>query len=320
MPLAEHHDHGARLRRSTRVSKLAVSSFSLFREIGPLHFEPRGENGELFSFSMPFPSEYTLEGFVGLVKDRAGVSAIELCQIQFERTDAATIERLRAALETHEVALRTVPIDLGDLGTGNPVHRAEDVERIIRWFGIAEALGTEFVRVNTGTPGPGTTSHDHDGVAEALRRLSDEAGARSMRLLIENHGGASSDPGYLIGLQDAVGPDRVGILLDLGNFEPLVTISTSRLMGGQDESEAIDVEPIYRSIEELAGRADLVHAKDFDPRSDGTPMFDLDRALGIVSASGFIGPISIEWEGALGDPWMHVRDMAGAVRRWFPGY
>ena len=63
--------------------------------------------------------------------------------------------------------------------------------------------------------------------------------------------------------------------------------------------------------------ASLVHAKAHDPASDGTPLFDLDRALQIVADSGYDGPLSIEWEGLLGDPWDHTARVLGLVRDHF---
>ena len=57
-----------------------------------------------------------------------------------------------------------------------------------------------------------------------------------------------------------------------------------------------------------------MHAKAFDPAADGSPLLDLDRALEILSASGYNGPISIEWEGLHGDPWVQTATVLATVR------
>lgn len=296
------------------MTTIAVSSFSLFRVLGPLRFETRDEQGAVQEVSVPVPQEHTIEEFIALAKERLGVDAVELCQIQLDSTDDARIASLRAALDDNGIRLLTVPIDAGDLAGATPEHRAEDVERIAKWIDIAARLGATYVRVNTGTPGRADSADDRAGLVEALVELADHASSRGLRLLIENHGGLSSDPDYLLSVRDAVGHDRLGILLDLGNFEPLVSVSHARFAGETPDDAGLDTEPVYQKIARLAPEATLVHAKAFDLAADGSPLLDLDRALEILSASGYDGPISIEWEGLHGDPWVQTASVLKTVR------
>ena len=134
------------------MTTIAVSSFSLFTVLGPLHMESRSEDGALLEFEVPLPQEHTLEEFIALAKSRLGVDAVELCQIQFDSTDDARLDSIKAALDSNDVRLLTVPIDTGDLAGGTSEQRAEDVERIQQWIAIAARLGATFVRVNTGSP------------------------------------------------------------------------------------------------------------------------------------------------------------------------
>jgi hypothetical protein len=137
-----------------------------------------------------------------------------------------------------------------------------------------------------------------------------------MRLLVENHGGPSSDPDYLLELRDQV--DGLGILLDLGNFEPLVSVSRARFAGDDLATDHLDTDHVYDRIRRLAPVAELVHVKAFDPRENGSPLLDVDRALSVVHAAGFAGPYSIEWEGHRTDPWEATGDLLGRIRTMTP--
>jgi sugar phosphate isomerase/epimerase len=158
--------------------------------------------------------------------------------------------------------------------------------------------------------------HDGDAIphylVEALRSLGDYAAARGSRLLVENHGGPSSDPAWMSRLLDEVGADRLGLLLDLGNFDALMLPTMALLFGGPDGAPVdpeqvfagLDLSSLYDGIEALAPRAELVHVKAHVVGDDGTvgPV-DLDRALGILTAHGYDGPLTVEYEGTGGDPW-----------------
>lgn len=297
---------------------LAVSSFSLHSVLGPISLEQRAEDGALSQVSYDFPRQYSLEEFAALARERIGVSAIELCQIQFDSDTPERIAELRAAFAREGMDVLTLPIDSGNLASGNPEWLADDEARITHWFDIAAQLGAGFVRVNAGSPGSVMSSAARPALVESLRRLGDAAAARSMKLLVENHGGTSSDPDFLLALLDDVGRERLGLLLDLGNFEPLVTLSHGRFADPDLDDSLLDFEPLYEAIARLAPVASLVHAKSVDPARDGRPLPDLPRALAIVRDAGYAGNISIEWEGHLGDPWERTAAVAAQVRAVFP--
>jgi hypothetical protein len=299
------------------MSTIAISSFSLVSALGPLYVEYRDPSGALVETRIDAPQKHTIEEFIALAKTRLGVDAVELCQIQLGPLDDTRLDSIRAALDENGVRLLTVPVDAGDLSGGTPEQRVEDTERIRDWIRVSARLGAMYVRVNTGSPIAGAAREDRAGLVEALKILSDEARSQGVELLIENHGGLSSDPEYLLDIREQVGPDRLGILLDLGNFEPLISVSHARLAGGSPEDTDLDVSQVYENIALLAPVATLVHAKAHDPASDGAPLYDLEKALGIVADSGYEGPITIEWEGLLGDPWDNTARILEVVRERF---
>lgn len=299
------------------MSQLAISSFSLHQKLGPLRLQLRDAEGNRQIFEMPLPQEITLEEFATNVSRSIGSSAIEICQIQLE-DDSERIARLRAHLDELGIRVLNMPIDAGNLASSTGAHLEEDIADIEHWLDIAKILGAQYARVNAGLALDDPGEENRDSLVSSLRRLGDSAAARGIKLLVENHGGLSSDPDYLIALQEEVGVEKLGILLDLGNFPPVQGVSQARMSGQPVDDLAVDAEPVYGYIERLAPHAELVHAKAYDTRSDGSPLLDIDRALKIVADAGYSGHVSVEWEGSLGDPWNGTKATADSVRSAFP--
>lgn len=299
------------------MSTLAISSFSLYGNLGPLRLGIRDADGNKQVFEMPMPQNTTLEEFAVDVRERLGLATIEVCQLQVEDDDRR-IETLASALRDAGVEVLTMPIDVGSLSTSRGAQLDEDIADIEHWFDVAVSLGATYVRVNAGLADGDDREEDRASLVGALSALADSASSRGLRLLVENHGGASSEPDYLLGLRSDVGADKLGILLDLGNFPPVQQVSQARMSGSPLDDTQIDTDEVYERIAALAPHADLVHAKAYDARSDGRPLLDIDRALGIVADAGYDGSISVEWEGSQDDPWAGTTATAAAVRRAFP--
>jgi hypothetical protein len=300
------------------MSTIAVSSFCLYRELGPLYLSGRDAEGQRTVSEFPLPTMLTMAEFIAAVPERFGVFEVELCQIHFQENTRDYIGLLKNALEDAGVSLRALPIDVGNLSDPDPAHRDEDIAEITQWFDVAATLGAEFVRVRIGDGSVDDLREDDSSVVESLNTLADRAESRGLRLLIENHGGASSTPDVLASIIDKVGRTRLGMLLDLGNFEPISEVSTARILGHDADDSSLETEQVYERIAKIAPFASLVHAKAYDPRTDGTPLLDLDRALTIVADAGYTGDVSIEWEGLQGDPWDRTLETMAAVRRVFP--
>jgi hypothetical protein len=293
------------------MNNVAISSFSFVSQLGPIRFESRNDAGAVTVASLPLPRLHSLEEWASLVRERYDVRAVEICQIQIDDPSRDRIAGLRRHLDDAGITVRTVPIDFGELDSTDARRRDADVEHLMTWFDTARVLGAQYVRVNAGSPLSHSADSDTAGAIESLRRLTDEAELRGMHLLVENHGGPSSDPDYLLELRDQV--NGLGILLDLGNFEPLVSVSRARFQGENPATNDLDTERVYDDIRLLASVAELVHVKAFDPRENGMPLLDVDRALRVAIDAGFAGPYSIEWEGHRTDPWEATGKLLGRI-------
>ncbi|GAA3709144.1 hypothetical protein GCM10022224_088340 [Nonomuraea antimicrobica] len=304
------------------MNTLSVSSYSVREQLGPVVFDFVDPQGNDVHIDLPYPKLLRLSEFPARARDAFGVDAVETVAFQFAGLEDPELDLFAAALGSSGVRLLNVAIDVGDLLEADDDKRAADVALIQRWIDRFTAMGSQFVRVNPGSPfSPhhGATPPAH--LVDALGGLGSYAEERGARLLVENHGGPSSDPAWMRHLLDAVGRDACGLLLDLGNFDVLMAPAMAVLFGGESDPDEVfaglDLTPLYDGVEALADHAELVSLKAHHVSEDGAvgPV-DLERALQILTVHGYTGPLSVEYEGNGGDPWAksaRVLDLTRAV-------
>jgi sugar phosphate isomerase/epimerase len=118
--------------------------------------------------------------------------------------------------------------------------------------------------------------------ADGLRRLCEKADGFGLNVLVENHGGLSSNGQWLAAVMKQVDHARVGTLPDFGNFQIR-------------EGETYDR---YQGVEELMPFAKAVSAKSYDFDSDGNDtLIDFSRMMTIVLDAGYRQWVGIEYEG-----------------------
>ena len=316
------------------MNTLSVSSYSIREHLGPVSFDFVDPEGNERHLDFPYQKLLDLSEFPARARDTFGIDAVETVAFQFAGLDDPEIDRFAAALVSSGVRLVNVAIDAGDLLEVDNAKRAADIALIERWIDRFAAIGSQFVRVNPGSPLSAQGSDKAPAhLVDALAEIGAYATQQGTRLLVENHGGPSSDPVWMGNLLDAVGRDGCGLLLDLGNFDVLTSVlmpmffagATGQASGAADPAEvlaSIDLTAVYDGIEALADYAELVSLKAFYVSEDGAvgPV-DLVRALGILDAHGYAGPLSVEYEGNGGDPWAkcaRVLDLARSVRNSSP--
>ncbi len=155
-----------------------------------------------------------------------------------------------------------------------------------------------------------------DTAIESYQRLARVAASLGLQLLIENHGGITADPAVIVAIVEAVGPDQLKTLVDIGNFEPLLSMQMAIMQG--HEPPEVDATPVYGALAQIAPYAGLVHAKTHDFDAHGQPRYlDVVRALRVVRDAGYAGTISIEYEGNNGDAWENTRRTRELVEQAF---
>ncbi len=255
--------------------EIGLSTWSLHRHMGPIKRQVVTDTGEKHEWTEEYPEDVSLLDFAGFARKEYGLTHLELIQMSFPSTEASYLKKLRSAVEAAEAVIENVPIDVGDICELAPERRAEHVRNIKSWMDVAAAIGSRAVRVNTG---PSREGSDALALAvESCKRLAEHADKLGLNVLIENHGGISSDPQLLKQLIESVSTERMGACPDFGGFD-----------------EAIR----YDGLQKIMPLAKLVHAKSyaFDEHGEETAI-DYARCMQIVKNSGFSGVLSIEYEG-----------------------
>src|SRR4029078_8213938 len=105
----------------------------------------------------------------------------------------------------------------GDLGDPSSAKRSKAVENHFKWVEAAKFLGCHSIRVNARSAGDPKEQHKH--AVDGLRRLSEFGAKHDMNVIVENHGGISSNGECLAGVIKAVGLKNCVTLPDFGNFK-----------------------------------------------------------------------------------------------------
>jgi hypothetical protein len=288
-------------------NQLCVSSYSVRQLLGPITFRFRGPDGAMQSrtWGEAAPNPLTLLEFPGQVREKLGIGAVEICQFHIPERTPAYLDQLKRAMRDAHVELINMPIDVGNISDVNAAYREEDLGEIEAWIQAAATLGSRMVRVNASMPFAGEAA-PLEVTIDSYRRLAKTAESLGLQLLIENHGGITADPGVILRILDGVGYDHLKALVDIGNFEPLMSSRMAVMQGGQPQE--VDLEPVYVAVGRIAMYAGLVHAKTHEFDDQGRPVgLDVVRALHIVLDTDYAGTISIEYEGNQGDPWENTR-------------
>jgi sugar phosphate isomerase/epimerase len=276
----------------------------------------RGPDGQLSEFVWDQPQTMTLLEFPRVARERFGVKAVEIPQVQLPQRDPQYITTLKQALRDADVQLLNMPIDAGNISDANPEWRNEDLVSIEDWMQLAAELGAHMVRVNASMPLATQPPAPLEVTINSYRRLARTAQDLGLELLVENHGGITNDPEAVITLLQEVGQDKLKLLLDTGNFEPLISMQIALMQGR--EAPSVDITPVYSLIARLAPYAYLLHAKTHEFDDMGRPLrMDTARALRIIRDAGYAGPISVEYEGSDGDPWENTRRTIELVEEVF---
>lgn len=233
--------------------------------------------------------------FPAVARERFGIGTVELVNTLLEDSSGCALDGLRRLADGHGVSISLVMVDdEGDLAAPGEDARRRAVDAHARWLERAARLGARAVRVNTGggAETEGDRPPEDPAVAAALDRclgslveLCERAAPLGLEVLLENHGGLSSNTGALVELVRRAGRPELGTLPDFGNFPP-----------GTDVEAAVD---------RLMPWAGAVSAKCFDFDEAGNEStLDYRRLLEVVHRRRpgaprplYRGPLGIEYEG-----------------------
>lgn len=221
--------------------------------------------------------------FAKTAKQDYGIEAIEFVNQFFKdkAKDHSYLSELKKRADDLGVRMLLIMIDNeGNLGDSNLRKRVQAVENHFQWVEAAKYLGCHSIRVNAASSG--VYQDQMFRAADGLRALTEFADPHDMNVIVENHGGLSSNGEWLAGVIRKVDHQRCGTLPDFGNFK-------------LDEISEYDR---YKGVAELMPYAKAVSAKSHEFTDKGDEIrIDYRRMLKIVLQAGYHGYLGIEYEG-----------------------
>ena len=148
-----------------------------------------------------------------------GINAVEYVN-QFFKDKAEDTKYLNEMLKrSDDNAIKNLLIMIdreGDLGDTDTKKRMQAVENHYKWVDAAKYLGCHSIRVNA--RGEGTAEEVGKAAVEGLGKLAEYGAKAGLNVIVENHGGYSSDGSWLAGVMKQINMDNCGTLPDFGNF------------------------------------------------------------------------------------------------------
>lgn len=221
--------------------------------------------------------------FAKTAKQDYGIEAIEFVNQFFK--DKAKDQKYLAELKKRadDLAVKMVLIMIdgeGELGESNLKKRTQAVENHYQWVEAAKFLGCHSIRVNARSQG--SYEDQMFRAADGLRSLTEFGDQHGINVIVENHGGLSSNGEWLSAVIKKVDHKRCGTLPDFGNFN----------LGNGKEYDR------YKGVSELMPFAKGVSAKSHDFNEAGEETHtDYRKMMKIVLEAGYHGYVGIEYEG-----------------------
>ncbi len=206
-----------------------------------------------------------------------------------EEAMAAFVAKSNAEAKKHGMKNVLIMIDgQGNLAADDEAERNETVEKHKKWVDAAAAMGCHAIRVNlNGSSDPDIWKKNS---VDGLTKLGTYAKTKNINVLVENHGGLSSNGALHAEVMETTNMDNVGTLPDFGNF----------CITRKPDSWDCEVEyDKYKGVKELMPYAKAVSAKsnNFDDQGYDTGI-DYVRMIQMVKDAGYTGFIGVEYEGS----------------------
>jgi L-ribulose-5-phosphate 3-epimerase len=223
--------------------------------------------------------------FAKVAKEEFGIEAIEYVNQFFK--DKAKDQKYLADLKqrSDDLGVKTLLIMCdgeGALGDADEAKRKTAVENHFKWVEAAKYLDCHSIRVNAQSSG--TYDEQIGRAADGLRKLTEFGEKHGINVIVENHGGNSSNGAWLAAVMKKVDHKMCGTLPDFGNFN----------IGGGKQYDR------YQGVDELMPFAKAVSAKshEFDEKGNETKT-DYKKMMEIVvKKHNYHGYCGIEYEGS----------------------
>ncbi len=231
-----------------------------------------------YSLHRMIPGEVDPLDFAPFTKKTFGIEGVDYWNGEFKGKvkDTKYLAEMKKRADEAGVVGGVVLIDgEGNLGDPDTTKRKQAVQKHHKWIDAARQLGCYAIRVNARSKG--TYEEQLKLAADGLSMLADYGARHDINVIVENHGGYSSNGKWLAEVMKTVNKPHCGTLPDFGNFRKYDR---------------------YQGVKEIMPWAKNVSAKSraFD-EAGNEKQTDYDKMMKIVVDSGFRGWVGIEYEG-----------------------
>ena len=237
-----------------------------------------------------FAKTITNLDFPAIAKKEFGISIVEYVNQFFKdkANDTAYLNDLLMRCKDNGVSNHLIMIDgEGPLAETDATKQNKAIDDHKKWVECAKYLGCKTIRVNAYGDAKSTADDTAKAAVLGLSKLGEFAKPMGINIIVENHGGLTSNGVWLANVMKTVNMKNVGTLPDFGNF--------CIKYGATGCEEKYDR---YKGVAELMPFAKGASAKTYDFDEQGNCLeTDYAKTLKIVKDSGFRGTIGIEYEG-----------------------
>ncbi|RQO71664.1 xylose isomerase [Pedobacter sp. KBW06] len=231
-----------------------------------------------------FAGKMTNMDFPLKAKNDFGIHIVEYVSPFFKKkeTDKTYLKELKDRTDSEGIQNHLIMIDgEGNLGDLDDKARLIAVENHYKWVDAAKFLGCKTIRVNAA--GKGTAEEIKASAIDGLGKLTEYGKKNKINIIVENHGGYSSDGNWLSSVIKGVNSSYCGTLPDFGNFR----------ISAEKEYDK------YQGVKDLMPFAKGVSAKTHNFKEDGEETdIDYTRMFEIIKAAKWTGIVGIEYEGS----------------------
>lgn len=221
--------------------------------------------------------------FAKISKSEFGISRLEYVNSFYrprigEKTLAA---ELKKRADDHGVTSLLIMCDgEGICGAADETARTDFAANHVKWIELAKALGCHSIRVNA--IGEGSAEDQAKRCADGLSRLLGRAKPYGINVIVENHGGLSSDGAWVAGVIKSVNDPMCGTLPDFGNWR---------------DDKGVLQDPV-KNVGLVAPFAKGCSAKSYDFDAVGNEtLLDYPKLVEQMRTAKYAGAIGIEYEG-----------------------
>ena len=240
-----------------------------------------------------FSKKITNLDFPQIAKQQFGINVVEYVNQFFKdkAKDTTYLNELLKRCKDNGVTNHLIMIDgEGELGSTDAKERMTAVENHYKWVDAAKYLGCRTIRVNAF--GKGSREEVQQAAVDGLSKLGEYGKKAGINIIVENHGGYTSDGDWLLATIKQVNMGNVGILPDFGNF--CVKRDSGQVWGGKCIEEYDKYKAVTAWMPYVKGLS--AKAIDFDPNGQCVET-NYSKMLKIAKDAGFKGYIGIEYEG-----------------------